>query len=169
MLSKRGHVWLAAGAVVETEDGRLLVVKKKYGGLKGKWSFPAGFVEPGETLDEAALRELREETGITGVVEGCLAIRTGVIQGKIGDHLILFRVYPDTTDIVVEKSELEDAQFLTKAQLAVDPDASLLVVRALKEGWGTALRDLHSADPGAQFGYTSYKVAVDRHGEITKN
>ncbi|WP_031310541.1 NUDIX domain-containing protein, partial [Bacillus thuringiensis] len=52
-MEKRGKVWLAVSGLVATKDGRWLFVKKKYSGLKGKWSLPAGFVNEGETGDEA--------------------------------------------------------------------------------------------------------------------
>lgn len=72
---KRGKVWLAVSGLVISPEGNWLVVKKKYGGLKGKWSLPAGFVEPGETADEAAVREVEEETGIKCTVKGMLGSR----------------------------------------------------------------------------------------------
>ena len=58
--------------LVATKDGRWLFVKKKYSGLKGKWSLPAGFVNEGETVDEAVKREVLEETGIVAHVKGSL-------------------------------------------------------------------------------------------------
>lgn len=55
----------SAIALVERSDGRLLVVwNRRYGG----WSLPGGMVEDGESCEEAAVRELREETGLFGIV-----------------------------------------------------------------------------------------------------
>ena len=45
-------------------SGEWLVVMKRYGGLHAKWSFPAGFVSRDETIDQAILREVKEETGV---------------------------------------------------------------------------------------------------------
>ena len=54
-------VVLAAGGVVLDDEGRVaLVYRPKY----DDWSFPKGKLEPGETEEQAALREVREETGI---------------------------------------------------------------------------------------------------------
>lgn len=54
----------AVGAVV-IRDGRVLLVKRSNAPQKGKWAIPGGSVELGETLQEAAEREVKEETGVT--------------------------------------------------------------------------------------------------------
>lgn len=54
----------AAGGVI-ARDGRLLVVHRpKY----DDWTFPKGKLEPGESWEEAALREVDEETGLAGTL-----------------------------------------------------------------------------------------------------
>ncbi|MDY7101990.1 MAG: NUDIX domain-containing protein [Actinomycetota bacterium] len=57
---------LCVGAIAVHEDAILLVRRASEPGL-GRWSVPGGRVEQGETLAEAVLRELREETGLAGV------------------------------------------------------------------------------------------------------
>jgi 8-oxo-dGTP diphosphatase len=54
----------AVGAVV-IDGGRVLLIKRKYPPKKGKWAIPGGSVNLGETLQTAAEREIREETGLT--------------------------------------------------------------------------------------------------------
>lgn len=90
MKKKRGHVWLAAAGIVLNDAGEWLVVKKKYGGLQGQWSLPAGFVQRGETADEAVIREVEEETGIQAEVIGLIGLRTGVIDDEISDNMMIF-------------------------------------------------------------------------------
>lgn len=55
---------LAAGAVIVDDLGRILMVKRGHDPEKGCWSVPGGHVEPGESIREAAAREVLEETGL---------------------------------------------------------------------------------------------------------
>jgi ADP-ribose pyrophosphatase len=55
---------IAVGAIV-IRDNKVLLVKRKRPPGKGLWAIPGGRVELGETLQEAAEREVKEETGVT--------------------------------------------------------------------------------------------------------
>ena len=58
---------LSIKVVIRDEAGRCLVLKRSAGsrGNAGRWDFPGGKVDPGETFDAALLREVAEETGLT--------------------------------------------------------------------------------------------------------
>lgn len=62
---------VAVGAVA-VRDGELLLVRRGHGPAAGTWSVPGGRVEHGETLHEAVVREVAEETGLSVVVDGFL-------------------------------------------------------------------------------------------------
>lgn len=64
--------FVAASAAV-LRDGKVLVAARARPPLRAIFSLPGGLVEPGETLAEAALRELREETGLVAAIIGALA------------------------------------------------------------------------------------------------
>ena len=55
---------LAADCVVFDPQGRLLLIRRKNPPFQGRYALPGGFVEYGETTEQAAARELMEETGL---------------------------------------------------------------------------------------------------------
>jgi len=63
MQTQPAHVQ-CVGAVIRDEAGRMLLIKRGHEPGKGLWSVPGGRVEPGETDEEAVVREVREETGL---------------------------------------------------------------------------------------------------------
>ena len=64
---------VAAGALV-VRDGRVLLVRRVMEPKRGLWSLPAGFVDADEDPAEAAVREVREETGLVVQIDGLLHV-----------------------------------------------------------------------------------------------
>ena len=68
-----GKLVLVAACALIDPDGRVLIAQRPPGKvMAGLWEFPGGKIEPGERPEEALIRELREELGVT-VQEACLA------------------------------------------------------------------------------------------------
>jgi len=74
-MSRPPGIYVGAGALVHRQ-GRLLLVKRNREPAKGTWSFPGGAVELGETTLEAAVREVKEETGLDIEVESLFDVVT---------------------------------------------------------------------------------------------
>ena len=76
---------LAVIAITLRGDELILVQRSKEP-QKGTWGFPGGSVEPGETLHDAALRELKEETGVTASVGPLLDVVEVIGFDPTGRH-----------------------------------------------------------------------------------
>jgi 8-oxo-dGTP diphosphatase len=63
------------GAIIRDGAGRLLLIKRGHDPEVGRWSLPGGRIEPGETAEQAVVRETREETG--------LAVLCGPLVGSV--------------------------------------------------------------------------------------
>ena len=53
-----------AAVVLATTDGKLVMVRRATEPAIGRWSFPSGYVDRGEAVEDAAVREVKEETGL---------------------------------------------------------------------------------------------------------
>ncbi|MGC6472819.1 MAG: 8-oxo-dGTP diphosphatase MutT [Parvibaculales bacterium] len=82
------QVLVAAGALVD-EKGHVLVTQRPPGkSMAGKWEFPGGKVEPGETPEQALIRELKEELDID-VTHNCLAPLSFASHAYEDFHLLM--------------------------------------------------------------------------------
>src|SRR5262245_11738411 len=63
----------AVGVVVDME-GRVVLVRRRYEPRAGCWALPAGFMELGESAEEAAIRECHEETGLLVQIDHLLGV-----------------------------------------------------------------------------------------------
>jgi ADP-ribose pyrophosphatase YjhB (NUDIX family) len=55
---------VAVGTIISGEGGQIVLVKRAIEPRYGKWVFPGGFIDRGETVEAAAIREAREECGL---------------------------------------------------------------------------------------------------------
>ena len=70
---------LAVVVLAADEQGRLLYVRRNHEPAMYQWTWPSGFVDAGERVEDAAVREVREETGVEVELDGLLGVwsRTG--------------------------------------------------------------------------------------------
>ena len=94
---KVGSMTWAVGAVVTDDAGRVLLVRED-----GEWLAPGGEVEPGETHEEALVREVREETGVTVSVDALVAVTEVAFEcddDRLAFYFAHYTATPAATDL----------------------------------------------------------------------
>jgi mutator protein MutT len=83
--------YVGVGAII-VQSGRVVLVKRRFEPLAGRWSIPGGAVEAGETLEDCVTREMAEETGFVvevGPVVDVLDRITRDEEGRVLYHFVL--------------------------------------------------------------------------------
>ncbi|MEO3930973.1 NUDIX hydrolase [Micromonosporaceae bacterium B7E4] len=102
-------------AAVIVEDGRVLMVRRRVKEGTLSWQFPAGEVEPGESDADAAVREAREETGLTVRSVERLGERVHPATGRTMVY-VACRVV-DGVAFVADTDELAEVEWCSRGKL----------------------------------------------------
>ncbi|MBX9614500.1 MAG: NUDIX hydrolase [Caulobacteraceae bacterium] len=79
---------IPAVGVICLRGNEVLLIRRGTAPRIGEWSFPGGRIEPGERAADAALRELREETGVEARLTGLVDVVDGIFPDA-GLHYVL--------------------------------------------------------------------------------
>lgn len=116
---------VGAGAIVVRAQ-RLLLVRQTYGWAQGHWLIPNGGLQPGETLAQAALRELSEETGLRGSAGALRAVRS--LASPLGsDTFLALTVDAPDGDPRPDEQEVDAAHFFSRAEIGALAAAGAIV------------------------------------------
>ncbi|MFI0715415.1 NUDIX hydrolase [Streptomyces inhibens] len=108
-----GRPGIAAAIIVH--EGRVLMVRRRISEGKLSWQFPAGEVEPGETREDAAVRETKEETGLNVSAVKLLGERVHPATGRLMSYTAC--VVLSGTAHVADTEELAELAWVAHDQI----------------------------------------------------
>ena len=120
---------LSVGVIV-FKDHSVLLVKHNYGSANGKYLNPGGFLHDGELPEEAAIREVYEETGANISVNGMIAVRC-----RANEWYMVFLAEYTSGNIRSDGNENSEALFMDVTEAVQHP----LVTNTAKDLIKTAL------------------------------
>ena len=104
-------------AAVVRRQGRVLVVRESNGPLAGRWGLPKGVLNAGELPEDGVLRELHEETGLSGCVTGFFGLRTGLRDGQVSVFLVYEVLVPVDEEVEYLDSEIDAHRWINRTDL----------------------------------------------------
>ena len=111
---------VGVGAVI-VRDGRVVIVRRRYEPLAGRWSLPGGTLELGETLEAGVSREMQEETGLDVEVGPVIEVFDRILLDdtrRVQYHFVLvdYLCWPVGGKLRAG-SDVDDAMFVAPADL----------------------------------------------------
>jgi len=103
-----------AVAAIILIDGKLVMVKRKYEPFAGLWSLPAGFMEYGESAQECAAREAKEETNLRIKADHLVGVYNGIDDPRAHVILIVYQGQALSSKLVAGDDASEIELFDTK-------------------------------------------------------
>ncbi len=130
---------VGVGAVIVDDRGRVVLIKRRYDPLAGRWSLPGGAVELGETLEASVAREMLEETGLDVDVGPVIEVFDRITlddDRRVRYHYVLvdYLCWPVGGDLRAG-GDVDDAVFVNPADLTkynLTVKATAVIERALQ-------------------------------------
>jgi NAD+ diphosphatase len=120
-------------------DGERALLGRQAAWPAGRYSTLAGFVEPGESLEDAVRREVAEEVGVTIGEVRYFGNQPWPLPSSL---MVGFFAMAETTEITVDEDEIESARWFTREQMLAEAEAGTLQIpsgisisRSLVEAW----------------------------------
>ena len=124
---------VAAGTLVE-QDNRIVLVRRGVEPGRGLWGLPAGYVEADESVEEAAIRETREESGLIVELDGLLGVYSFGTEGEARGVLILYAAHV-TGGILKAGDDALEARWFTLETLPPEDQIAFQTHRQALHEW----------------------------------
>lgn len=98
------------------KNGKVLLIKRKNEPFKGRWALPGGFVEYGETVEEAVLREVKEETGMDAKIKKLVGVYSSPDRDPRG-HTISIAFLMEAKGEAIAGDDATEARFFDLKKL----------------------------------------------------
>ena len=128
---------LGVGAVI-VRDERVLVVRRLNPPLQGQWSIPGGLVETGETIKQALIREIREETGLAVEPIELIEVFERILrdtESRVQYHFVvidyLCRILSGEASPRTDVSEIQWTRLEDLPELGITPETSSVMQKGL--------------------------------------
>jgi len=142
---------LDPAVIVLVTDGERALLGRQAAWPPGRYSTVAGFVEPGESLEDAVAREVREETG---VIVDEVEYHSSQPWPFPSSLMLGFTARARLTDIDLSDEELEDARWFTRAQLAAGeialPTTHSISFRLIEDWYDSGAERPLRTEPGVK-------------------
>ena len=110
------HNPVPAAGVVIGEDGKILLVKRKFEPYKGDWCLPAGFMEYDESPEQCAVRESKEELGVDVELAGLYGVYSGKDDPRT--HAVLVMYWAKITGGELKPGDdAEEIEYFSKSEV----------------------------------------------------
>jgi len=97
------------GAILK--DNKILLIKRKNEPFKGKWALPGGFIEYGERVEDAVVREVFEETGIKTTIKDLIGIYSDPKRDPRGHVITVVYLLNMKGGVLKAEDDAADAKF----------------------------------------------------------
>lgn len=102
--------------------GKVLLVRRAHQPSKGRWSVPGGMIELGETIHEAARRELREECGVEVETNEVVDVVDNIVLDESGHirfhYVVIYLLAQYESGAVRPNSDASEARWVTREELS---------------------------------------------------
>lgn len=125
---------LMVDVVVPSEEGSVLLIRRASDPYEGQWALPGGFVEVGETLEEAAAREAEEETGLKVEIVRLVGVYSAPDRDPRGHNVSCAYLARVREGELSAASDAAEASFLDPSTVELAFDHEKIVADALSGG-----------------------------------